>query len=245
MAIDITHGGAFVAGLLSFVSPCVLPLVPPYLCYLAGVSLDQLTGNAPTTVGRRTVFLSSIAFVLGFSTIFVILGAAATAIGQLLRQYLDILTIIGGGIIIVMGLHFLGVFKIGFLHRQARVEVRSHQAGPLGSYVMGLAFGFGWTPCIGPVLSVILGLAGTEDTVSSGAILLATYSAGLGLPFIAAGLFAGPFMRFMKRFRGHVGKVEKTMGALLVVTGVLFVTGQITTVAFWLLDLFPGLAQIG
>ena len=245
MPLDVSDGGAFVAGLISFVSPCVLPLVPPYLCYLAGVSLDQLTGNAPTTVGRRTVFFSSVAFVLGFSTIFVLLGAAATAIGQLLRSYLDILTIVGGAIVIVMGLHFLGVFKIGLLHRQARVEVKNHQAGPLGSYLMGLAFGFGWTPCIGPVLSVILGLAGTKDTVGNGALLLAVYSLGLGLPFIAAGLFAGPFMRFMRRFRGHVGTVEKAMGALLVVTGVLFVTGQITTIAFWLLDLFPGLAQLG
>lgn len=245
MPIDISIGAALLAGLISFVSPCVLPLVPPYLCYLAGVSLDQLTGDQPTTVGRRTVFLSSVTFVLGFSTIFVLLGAAATFLGQLLRSYLDILTIVGGGIIIVMGLHFLGVFRIGFLHRQARMEVRNHQVGMLGSYLMGLAFGFGWTPCIGPVLSVILGLAGTEDTVGSGALLLAVYSAGLGIPFIAAGLFAGTFMRLMKRFRGHVGKVEKAMGALLVVTGVLFVTGQITTIAFWLLNMFPGLAQLG
>jgi cytochrome c-type biogenesis protein len=245
MLVDVTHGGALLAGLLSFVSPCVLPLVPPYLCYLAGVSLDQLTGETPMTVGRRTVFFSSVAFVLGFSTIFVLLGAAATAVGQLLRSYIDVLSIVGGAIIILMGLHFLGVFKIHLLHRQARVEVRNHQAGPLGSYLMGLAFGFGWTPCIGPVLSVILGLAGTQDTVGSGAVLLAVYSLGLGLPFIAAGLFAGPFMRFMRRFSSHVGKVEKTMGALLVLTGVLFVTGQITTIAFWLLDLFPGLAQLG
>lgn len=245
MPIDVSFGAALLAGLISFVSPCVLPLVPPYLCYMAGVSLDQLVGHKPTTVGRRTVFWSSVAFVLGFSTIFVLLGAAATALGQLLRNYLDILTIIGGGIIIVMGLHFLGVFKIALLHRQARVEVRNHEAGPLGSYLMGLAFGFGWTPCIGPVLSVILGLAGTEDTVGSGALLLAVYSAGLGIPFIAAGLFAGSFMRLMQRFRGHVGKVEKAMGAMLVLTGVLFITGQITTIAFWLLDLFPGLAQIG
>ena len=242
---DYTFLVAMAAGLISFLSPCVLPLVPPYLCYLAGVSLDQLTGDAPTEVKRRTVFLSSLTFVLGFSTVFVALGAGASAIGQFVRSYMDILSVVGGAIIIVMGLHFLGVFKIDLLHRQARVEIRNHRVGPLGSYLMGLAFGFGWTPCIGPVLSVILGVAGTRETVASGAILLAVYSLGLGIPFIAAGLFAGPFMRWMKRFRGHIGKVEKAMGALLVVTGVLFVTGQITTIAYWMLSLFPGLATLG
>jgi cytochrome c-type biogenesis protein len=243
--IDVTFGAAFLAGLISFVSPCVLPLVPPYLCYLAGVSLDQLTGDAPTDVKRRTVFFSSLTFVLGFSTVFVALGAGASAIGQFVRSYMDILSVVGGIIIIVMGLHFLGVFRIGLLHRQARMEVRNHKVGPAGSYLMGLAFGFGWTPCIGPVLSVILGVAGTRDTVGAGALLLAVYSLGLGIPFIAAGLFAGPFMRWMRRYRGHLGKVEKAMGALLVLTGVLFVTGQITTIAYWMLSMFPGLAQLG
>ena len=243
--LDVTLGAAFLAGLISFVSPCVLPLVPPYLCYLAGVSLDQLTGDTPSEVRRRTVFLSSLTFVLGFSTVFVSLGAGASAIGQFVRSYIDILSVVGGVIIIIMGLHFLGVVRIGLLHRQARVEVKSHKVGPLGSYVMGLAFGFGWTPCIGPVLSVILGIAGTRDTVGSGALLLAVYSLGLGIPFIAAGLFAGPFMRWMRRYRGHLGKVEKAMGALLVLTGVLFVTGQITTIAFWMLSMFPGLATLG
>src|SRR5690606_37162272 len=138
MPIDETHGGAFVAGLISFISPCVLPLVPPYLCYLAGVSLDQLTGDAPTEVKRRTVFFSALTFVLGFTTVFVLLGATASALGQLVRSYWDILTIIGGAAIILMGLHFLGVFRIGLLHRQARMEVRNHTVGPLGSYLMGL-----------------------------------------------------------------------------------------------------------
>ena len=245
MPIDVTHGGAFAAGLISFVSPCVLPLVPPYLCYLAGVSLDQLTGDAPTEVKRRTVVFSALTFVLGFTTVFVLLGATASAIGQLVRSYCEILTVIGGAAIILMGLHCLGVFRIGLLHRQARMEVRNLKVGPLGSYLMGLAFGFGWTPCIGPVLSVILGVAGTQATVFSGAVLLAVYSLGLGLPFIAAGLFAGPFMRWMRRYRGHLGKVEKAMGVLLVLTGVLFVTGQMSNIAYWMLSLFPGLATLG
>jgi len=245
MPIDVTYGGAVLAGLVSFLSPCVLPLVPPYLCYLAGVSLDQLTGTADEAVARHRVTWSALAFVFGFSTVFVSLGAAASAIGHLVRSYFDILSVAGGIVIIVMGLHFLGVFKIALLHRQARIEVRNHPAGPLGSYVVGLAFAFGWTPCIGPVLAVILGVAGTEATVVRGAGLLAAYSLGLGIPFLVAGFFAGPFMHFMRRFRGHLGTVEKTMGGLLVVTGVLFITGHIASVSYWLLETFPALGQIG
>jgi cytochrome c-type biogenesis protein len=245
MIVDVTHGGALVAGLLSFVSPCVLPLVPPYLCYIGGVSLDQLTGNAPEGVARHRIALSAFTFVLGFSTIFVLLGATASAIGRLVASHLDILAFVAGAVIIVMGLHFLGVFKIHLMHRQARMEVRNRPAGPLGAYVVGLAFAIGWTPCIGPVLAAVLAVAGSEQTVARGAGLLAVYSLGLGLPFIAAGFFAASFMHFMRRFRNHVGTVEKTMGALLVVTGILFITGHITTLSFWLLNTFPALAQFG
>jgi cytochrome c-type biogenesis protein len=245
MIVDVTHGGALVAGLLSFVSPCVLPLVPPYLCFIGGVSLDQLTGNAPEGVARHRIALSAFAFVLGFSTIFVLLGATASAIGRLVASHLDILAFVAGAVIIVMGLHFLGVFKIHLMHRQARMEVRNRPAGPLGAYVVGLAFAVGWTPCIGPVLAAVLAVAGSEQTVARGAGLLAVYSLGLGLPFIAAGFFAASFMHFMRRFRNHVGTVEKTMGALLVVTGILFITGHITTLSFWLLNTFPALAQFG
>ncbi len=219
MNIDVTFGGAFVAGLISFLSPCVLPLVPPYLCYMAGVSLDQLTGEAEDPTARRVIGVSALAFVLGFSTIFVSLGAAASAVGQLVRSHIDVLSVIGGVVIIVMGLHFLGVFRFMFLSREARIQVRNQPAGLLGAYVMGLAFAFGWTPCIGPVLAAILGVAGAEATVGRGASLLAAYSAGLGVPFLAAGLFAGPFLAFMRRFRAHLGTVEKVMGGLLVVTG--------------------------
>ena len=246
MPIDITQGAALFAGFLSFVSPCVLPLVPPYLCYIAGVSLDQLTGEASEGAGRRRVFFSALAFVLGFSTVFVLLGATASAIGRLVASYLGVLAILSGGVIIVMGLHFLGVFKIPFLYRQARLEVGNRPAGPLGAYVVGLAFAVAWTPCIGPVLAAILAVAGAEQSVTRGATLLAVYSLGLGIPFLAAGLFAGSFMHLMRRFRNHLGKVEKTMGALLVVTGVLFMTGyNITSLSFWLLDTFPGLAALG
>ena len=244
MAIDVTHGGALAAGLVSFLSPCVLPLVPPYLCYMAGVSLDQLTGKAEERVARRTVMLSALAFVLGFSTVFVTLGATASALGQLVRTHIEALSLIGGVVIIVMGLHFLGVFRIGFLLRQVRVE-RTHPAGPVGSYLMGLAFAFGWTPCIGPVLGTILAVAGTEQTVGRGAGLLAAYSLGLGIPFLAAGFFAAPFMHFLGHFRAYLGTVEKVMGGLLVVTGVLFITGQISMISYWLLATFPALGNIG
>jgi cytochrome c-type biogenesis protein len=244
MAIDVTHGGAVLAGLVSFLSPCVLPLVPPYLCYMAGVSLDQLTAEGEERVARRTVMVSALAFVLGFSTIFVSLGAAASAIGQLVRTHLDVLSVAGGVVIIVMGLHFLGVFRIPLLYRQARIE-RQTAAGPVGSYVMGLAFAFGWTPCIGPVLAAILAVAGTEATVTRGAGLLAAYSLGLGIPFLVAGLFAGPFMGFMRRFRSHLGTVEKVMGGALVLTGILFITGNLSAFSYWLLATFPQLGAIG
>lgn len=245
MGLDVSIWGAFLAGLLSFVSPCVLPLVPPYLCFLAGISLDELTGEDSNTIPRAKVFFASLAFVLGFTTVFVALGASASAIGQVVMQYLDIFGYIAGAIIIVMGLHFLGVFRIGLLYREARVHVERKPAGLLGAYFIGIAFAFGWTPCVGPVLAAILFVAGTEDTVGSGAVLLAVYSLGIGLPFLAASLFAGPFMRLMKRFRAHMGKVEKTMGALLVLTGVMFLTGQMATLSYWLLETFPGLAAVG
>jgi cytochrome c-type biogenesis protein len=245
MGLDVTIWGAFLAGLLSFVSPCVLPLVPPYLCFLAGVTLDQLTGDEDTQVPRLKIFLSSLAFVLGFTTVFVVLGASASAIGRIVMSYLDIFGYLAGAIIIVMGLHFLGVFRIGFLYQEARVHVERRPAGLFGAFFVGIAFALGWTPCVGPVLAAILFVAGTEDTVASGAVLLAVYSLGIGLPFLAASLFAGPFMALMRRFRAHMGKVEKTMGALLVLTGVMFLTGQMATLSYWLLETFPGLAQFG
>jgi cytochrome c-type biogenesis protein len=244
MPIEVSHWGALLAGLISFLSPCVLPLVPPYLCYMAGVTLDQLTGESDETIARRTIMLSSAAFVLGFSTVFVAAGATASVIGRFVASYSDVLAVAGGVIIIVMGLHFLGVFRIALLHRQLRVDI-DNRAGPVGSYLLGLAFAVGWTPCIGPVLGTILFVAGAEQTAARGAGLLAVYSLGLGVPFIVAGLFAGPFLHFMRHFRSHYEKVERVMGAALVLTGILIMTGQITAFSFWLLSIFPNLALIG
>ena len=242
---SVTLLGAFSAGVISFVSPCVLPLVPPYLAFMAGVTLDELAEARALHRARIRVVLSAITFVLGFSTVFVLLGATASVLGQVVRQYLDVLGWIAGAAIIVMGLHFLGVFRIALLYREARFGHGRHSAGPLGAYLIGLAFGFGWTPCIGPVLAAILAVAGSRDTVAQGALMLAIYSLGLGVPFLIAALFSQPFMSMMQRFRRHLDKVEKGMGVLLIATGVMFLTGQIERMAFWLLEIFPALSAIG
>lgn len=246
MIQDVTIIGAAFAGVLSFISPCVLPLVPPYLGFLAGVSLEQLSGTDDDRgVATRRVFFSALFFVLGFSTVFVLLGATASYLGQFIRGYLDLFSYIAGAAIIVMGLHFLGVFRIGLLYREARVHVQRKPAGPLGGYLIGLAFGFGWTPCVGPILAAILFVAGAKDSVAQGALLLSAYAIGLGIPFLVAALFAGPFLKFMKRFRKHMGLVEKTMGGVLVLTGVMFLTGQMAVMSYWLLETFPVLQNIG
>ncbi len=243
--LDVSFGAAFLAGLLSFVSPCVLPIVPPYLCYLAGVSVDELKGDTATAATAQRVVLSAVAFVLGFTVVFVALGATASVIGQSIARYYDILAYIAGAIIIVMGLHFLGVFRIGLLFREARVHVESKPAGTIGAFIMGLAFAFGWTPCVGPVLAAILFVAGTSDTIWTGAGLLAVYALGIGLPFILAAAFASRFLGWAGRFRKHMGTVEKIMGGFLVLTGILFITGQMSAIAFWLLETFPVFSQIG
>ncbi len=244
--MDISIAAALLAGLLSFLSPCVLPLVPPYLCFLAGTSLDELAhASAEKTALVGRIVLSAAFFVLGFSTVFVALGATASVVGQVLRSNLPLLAQIAGVVIIVMGLHFLGVFKLGMLNREARYHTSSRPAGPLGAYVIGLAFAFGWTPCIGPVLAAILAVAASEQSVARGAGLLAVYSAGLGIPFLAAAFAMRPFIAFMQRFRHHLGTVERTMGGLLVITGIMFLTGTMTDISFWLLETFPALSRLG
>jgi cytochrome c-type biogenesis protein len=243
--LDVGFGAAFVAGLLSFVSPCVLPIVPPYLAYLAGVSFHELHEDGAGGDISRRIFLSSIAFVGGFTTVFVALGATASVVGRSLAQYFDTLSVIAGVLIIIMGLHFLGVFRIGLLYREARVDVQRRPAGLAGAYVMGLAFAFGWTPCVGPVLAAILFVAGAEDTTLRGAGLLAVYSLGIGIPFILAGAFAGRFIGWANRLKRHMRKVEIAMGGLLVATGLLFITGQMSRIAQWLLETFPSFSTIG
>jgi cytochrome c-type biogenesis protein len=241
---DVTFLAALIAGLVSFLSPCVLPLVPPYLVYLAGTSLERFADRELEPRVKRETVLAACLFVLGFSTVFVSLGASASVIGSLIRAYSGPLATIAGVIIIIMGLHFLGLTRIAWLYRQKRMEVPK-PVGLWGAYVMGLAFAFGWTPCIGPILAAILAVAAAEQTVTKGAGLLAVYSLGLGIPFIVAAFAIEPFAAFLARFRKHMLRVEQAMGALLVLTGIAFLTGSINNMSVWLLEMFPVLGKIG
>ena len=247
-AAEISYVSAVAAGALSFLSPCVLPLVPPYLCYMAGISIEEFRNPALADnerAPRQAVMLSSLFFTLGFATVFVALGASATSIGMLLRQHLDILAQVGGAIIIVMGLNFLGVLKIPLLSREARFQAGGQPSTLTGAYIMGLAFAFGWTPCIGPILGAILAVAASQQTVGQGAGLLGVYSLGLAVPFWLAAAFSGLFMAFLVRFRRHLGLVEKGLGGLLVLTGLAFVFGYVGDVSIWFQQTFPGLMKIG
>ncbi|HMN73225.1 MAG TPA: cytochrome c biogenesis protein CcdA [Rhodoblastus sp.] len=243
MASDVTISAAAAAGVLSFLSPCVLPLVPPYLTYIAGTTIEDIVDEGAARA-RRDVLLAAVLFVAGFTTVFVALGATASVFGQFVRANLHILSVLAGVAIIGMGLHFLGLFRIGLLYREKRLDVEK-PVGLWGAYVMGLAFAFGWTPCIGPILAAILAVASSEETVGKGAGLLAVYSLGLGVPFLVAALAIEPFMNFMKKFRAHFGKVEKVVGLALVATGVAFMTGGMQSLSIWLLETFPGLAKLG
>lgn len=236
----------FGAGVLSFLSPCVLPLVPPYLTYMSGSSFDQLRADGATAgvVWQKSVF-TSLFFILGFSIVFITFGATATAFGQAFRQALPIITPIAGLFIIAMGLHFLGIYRIGLLDRQLRHQGPGVASGPVGGFLLGLAFAVGWTPCIGPVLAAILSVAATQETAYEGAALLGVYSLGLGVPFLLAGIAIGPFLTFFQGFRKHLGTIEKIMGVLLVLTGLLFLTGQFTRIAYWFQETFPILQTIG
>ncbi len=244
---DISLAGAFAAGLLSFLSPCVLPLVPPYLCFLAGVGIGELQGgDGRLGAGqRRRIVAMASAFVLGFTTVFVALGATASTLGAVVTAHFNTLSILAGVLILVMGLHFLGWLRIPLLYREARFQTQRKPASALGAYLVGLAFAFGWTPCVGPVLATVLMVAGAEATAWRGALLLAGYALGIGVPFILAAVFAGPFLNLLSRFRRHMPVLEKAMGAGLVVTGLLFMTGAMPRIAGWLLQAIPALGMIG
>jgi cytochrome c-type biogenesis protein len=243
-AMNVTIAAALIAGMLSFLSPCVLPLVPPYLVYLTGTSLERFAdAQGKPRLSGHTV-LAAFVFVLGFSTVFVALGASASLIGALVRAYSADLAIVAGIGIIIMGLHFLGITPIAWLMQEKRVQV-AKPVSLWGAYLMGLAFALGWTPCIGPILAAILAIAASEATVAKGAGMLAVYSFGLGVPFMIAAFAIEPFAAFLARFRAHLGLVEKAMGGLLVLTGIAFLTGAVSQFSYWLLDTFPSLGNIG
>lgn len=238
---DVSFAGAALAGLLSFLSPCILPIVPFYLSYMAGVSVNQVAANGTLTNDvRLRAVLTSVSFSLGVIAVFVALGATASLAGQMVREWFDILRWVAAAIIIVMGLHFLGVIRIGFLYRQFRSEAgQTSNMGIAGAFVIGMAFAFGWTPCVGPVLAAILFTAAGADTASRGATLLFVYGVGMTLPFILAAAFVGPFIRWMQGFRRHLPKIEKAMGALLILFGVLIGTNSINYIAQWMLEVAP------
>ena len=233
---------AMVAGVLSFLSPCVLPIVPPYLAYMGGVSVSEMDETAGA---RRNVLLAAVFFVLGLSTIFLLLGFAASAMGRMLLQAQDWFVFIAGIVVMIFGAHFVGVFRIGFLDREARVETGDRGGSAFGAYVLGLAFAFGWTPCLGPILGAILGLAATEGDVARGTVLLAVYALGLGLPFLLVAAFFPHMKGVMGWMKRHMQRIERCSGLLLWTVGLLMITGQFTAFSFWLLEHFPALAAVG
>jgi cytochrome c-type biogenesis protein len=256
MAENVTLLAAFGAGILSFISPCVLPLIPGYLSYISGLSLDEMRGTpAATTSGgavggaalavaapaviRRQVVLASLAFILGFTIVFVALGASASAIGQYVMARLGILGKIAGAVVILFGLHTMGVLRIEWLYQEKRVQSKQRPEGFLGAALVGMAFAFGWTPCLGPILAGILAVAATQDTVGQGVQLLSAYSIGLGVPFFAAALAINRFFAAFARIRRHYHKIEIVSGALLVVIGVLIFTDRFTIIAQWLTPYLP------
>lgn len=240
---EVTLLAAFIAGILSFISPCVLPLIPGYLSFVSGVTLDEMRGTAtpqgPPAAVRRRALVMSLAFVLGFSLVFIGLGASATAIGALLMEHLSLLGKIAGVVIILFGLHMMGVLKIGFLYSEKRMQTSAKPAGFFGAVLVGIAFAFGWTPCIGPILAAILAVAATQESVGEGVQLLAVYSAGLGVPFIATSLAINKFFAASARIRKHYHTIEVVSGALLIVVGVLIFTNRFTVIAQLLTPYFP------
>jgi len=233
---------ALVGGLLSFLSPCVLPIVPPYLAYMGGISMS----DADTDVREaRKAILPSIFFVLGLSTVFLFLGFTASAFGTFFLKNQDLFAKISGFVVIIFGLHFLGLFRIPLLNREARIDAGDKGGSAFGAYVLGLAFAFGWTPCIGPQLGAILSLAASEASITRGTVLLGVYAAGLGIPFILVAVFLQRSMGLMNKLKRHMGLIEKLMGVLLIIVGVALVTGAFSAFSYWLLETFPSLATLG
>lgn len=247
--LDISASAAFLAGLISFITPCVLPVVPPYLAYIAGVSFSQYSGDTATAQEKkrvqRRVFFSSVLFVLGFTTVFVLLGATASVLGQAMARYFDVLSKAAGLVILVLGIHYMGLVRIPLLYREARMDVKKSSESIFMAYLIGLAFAFGWTPCVGPVLAGVLFLAGSEGTALQGSWLLLAYSAGMGLPFIFAALFASRFLSLSTRIKRHMNMLEKLIGGMLLVTGLLLISGKFGVIGIWLLEKFPVFSTLG
>lgn len=241
MSPDVTLFAAFIAGFLSFISPCVLPLIPGYVSFVSGVSLEEMRGTSATSFpsSRRRVLITSIAFVIGFSLVFVALGASASAIGKLLWTKLPLLGRIAGVLVVLFGLHTMGVFRIPTFDKEKRVQTRRKPRGPLGAVLVGIAFAFGWTPCIGPILGGILAIAGSRQTVGEGVLLLGVYSLGLAIPFLLTSVAINRFFSVTSRLRRHYRAIEMASGALLVAIGVLIFTNQLTVIVRYLQPYLP------
>jgi len=250
---NVSLFGAFIAGVLSFISPCVLPLIPGYLSFISGVSLEEMRGMAPATTGagsraagagvsaaaKRQVIITSLFFILGFSLVFVSLGASATVLGQYLMERLTIFGKIAGVLLILFGLHTIGVFKIPFLLNEARVQTSTKPAGMLGAVIVGISFAFGWTPCIGPILSAILLVAAQQESVNQGILLLSIYSMGLAIPFLLTALAINQFFVAFSKIRRHYRAIEIVSGLLMIVIGILIFTNRFTIIAQWLTPYLP------
>lgn len=233
---------AFGAGVLSFLSPCVLPIVPPYLAYMGGISMQEL--SAEGRASRRAI-LPALFFFMGLSTVFLLLGFTASTMGHLFLSNAELFGQIAGVVVILFGVHFLGIFRIPFLMREARLDAGDRGGSAFGAYILGLAFAFGWTPCIGPVLGAILTMAATDATVTRGTAMLGVYALGLGLPFLLAAIFVQRSMGLMNRLKPYMGVIEKVMGLLLIAVGVALVTGAFSAFSWWLLETFPAMQRIG
>lgn len=247
--IDIIDAGllpamfvALLGGIISFLSPCVLPIVPPYLAYMSGVQVGEMSEDG---AARRKTIISALFFVMGLSTVFLILGFTASAFGAFFLQNQILFSQISGVVVIIFGLHFLNVFRIPFLDQEARLDAGDQGGSSFGAYVLGLAFAFGWTPCIGPQLGAILTLAATEASVSKGTFLLGIYALGLGMPFLLAAIFMSRAVGIMNKLKRHMGMIEKVMGGLLIVVGLALVTGAFASFSWWLLEAFPALQYLG
>jgi len=232
---------ALAAGMLSFLSPCVLPIVPPYLAYMSGISVGDMQAGE----SRGRAMLPATFFVLGLSTVFLFLGFTASAFGAFFLQNQVLFSRIAGAVVIVFGLHFLGVFRIPLLDREARLDAGDKGGTAMGAYVLGLAFAFGWTPCIGPQLGAILSIAATEASIARGTVLLGVYALGLGVPFLLVAAFMTRSMAVMNRLKRHMTTIERAMGGLLLVVGIMLVSGAFTRLSWWLLEQFPALAALG
>jgi len=240
---EISYSYVLLAGLLSFLSPCVLPIVPGYLCFIAGTSLDKVLDDS--SVVRVNIFKYALSFVIGFSTVFILLGASATILSSLLYEYINILRIVGGIIIIIFGIHFTQIIQIPFLNSDTRFQLQNYRPGLVGSYIIGLSFAFGWTPCIGPILGSVLSIAASSETVSTGIILLMIYSAGLGIPFLFAAYGIGGFLKFLSKIRKYIRAIEIFTGVLLILFGFLILTNRVQEIAFFFIKYFPILSQFG